>query len=110
MSVRSLTHRLKIRRFCSPEVADEAVAAYADWRNECISVCVAYSRWSAAGPSHEPVEFSLYNAALDGEEQAARRYAELAVRVERTTPLGVARRLAPLVSRGEAPDARRAAG
>lgn len=110
MRVRRLTYRLKMRRLCPPAVADEAVAAYADWRSECISVCVAYSRWSAAGPNHEPFEFYLYNAALDGEEQAARRYAELAARVERPTPVGVARQLAPVVSRGEAPDARRAAG
>jgi hypothetical protein len=51
--------------------------AYLGWRDECDAVSDAYARWSAADEADCASAFKTYATALDREESAAERYAEL---------------------------------
>ena len=51
------------------------VIAYAEWRSECAEVRTAYRQWKGASAAEKPVAFDAYNAALNREEDAAKRYA-----------------------------------
>jgi hypothetical protein len=65
----------------SEQLIDEAVDAYVEWREECVEVRDAYRRWSTAPVSHVTNAFHEYVAALNNEEHAANRYAQLIRRV-----------------------------
>ena len=74
--------RLK-KRGCQVEeqpedpVVGAAMDAYIHWRAECIWVGDAYERWTSAPAADAWLAFAAYVAALDGEEQAGRLYADL---------------------------------
>jgi hypothetical protein len=66
------------------QLADEAVVAYVEWREESGTVWVAYSRWASAAAEDAGRAHAAYRAALDREEAAAQVYASL---IERLTEL-----------------------
>jgi hypothetical protein len=51
------------------------VIAYVEWRSECAAVRNAYRRWTRASAVEKSAAFDAYDAALDREEDAAKRYA-----------------------------------
>ena len=59
------------------QLADMAIDAYANWREECLAVQDAYEDWTRTGAEHPPFAFEAYRRALDREERAANAYAEL---------------------------------
>lgn len=77
-------------------LVDAAVAAYTQWRGECAAVRNAYRMWKSASAFDRPLAFDAYNAALDREEGAAKRYARLMRRAGRLTEPGLARQLAQI--------------
>ncbi len=56
---------------------DDALDAYVYWRERRAVVWDTYKRWSVAWPADAPSEFVAYRSALDQEELAAGRYADL---------------------------------
>jgi hypothetical protein len=58
-------------------IVDEMVDAYVDWREECVAVDDAYECWQRGPRAEALFTFAAYHAALDYEERAAERYAEL---------------------------------
>jgi hypothetical protein len=67
-------------------LADDAVDAYVDWREERATVWDAYARWTSAPVPDSLLAFSAYRAALDREERAAHVYAELMTRMSVAAP------------------------
>jgi hypothetical protein len=63
------------------QLADEALEAYVDWREESAEVWDAYERWVRAPKVDAAGAFSAYRAALDREECASHAYADLLVRI-----------------------------
>ena len=63
------------------QLADEAIEAYVDWREECAGVWAAYERWAGAPVADTAGAFSAYRAALDREECASHAYADLLARI-----------------------------
>jgi hypothetical protein len=59
----------------------KAMDAYLSWREQCIVVRIAYSRWEAARASDSAVWWEVYSAALEREERACERYASLTRRI-----------------------------
>jgi cation transport regulator ChaC len=59
-----------------PELVDELMGAYVDWREECLALDNAYERWSNVPLDERNIAFAAYRAALDREEQASSVYAE----------------------------------
>jgi hypothetical protein len=62
-------------------LVDEAMNAYAGWRDQCGAVELAYGHWATSRGSDAAVWYTAYSAALDREERAAERYARLSLRV-----------------------------
>jgi hypothetical protein len=62
-------------------LVDETLDAYVEWREECAGVRDAYRRWSSAPLSEVTDAFREYLTALEYEEHAADRYAQLIRRV-----------------------------
>jgi hypothetical protein len=60
---------------------DEAIDAYVDWREECLSVSEAYERWERAPVGEAAFAFVAYRAALDREEHASQTYADRLTRM-----------------------------
>jgi len=56
---------------------DAAVDSYVDWREESAAVRRAYRRWAGAVRSDRAGAFAAYVAALDQEERAGARYAQV---------------------------------
>jgi hypothetical protein len=56
---------------------DDALDAYVCWRERRAEVRDAYERWSVARLADARNEFAAYRSALDREELAAGRYADL---------------------------------
>jgi hypothetical protein len=70
---------------------DAAVDSYVDWREESAAVRRAYRRWAGAAPGDRSGAFAAYLAALDQEERAGARYAQViayfhSVRLPRPRP------------------------
>ena len=70
---------------------DAAVDSYVDWREESAAVRRAYRRWADAAGTDRPCAFAAYVAALDQEERAGARYAQVlayfhSVRLNRPRP------------------------
>jgi hypothetical protein len=57
-----------------PELVDEALALYAEWREEMAAVEEAYRRWISAPRDERHQRFAAYQAGLDQEEAAAAAY------------------------------------
>jgi hypothetical protein len=55
-------------------IVDEMIDHYVSWRETCAAVAAAYENWKYAERHDKTLAFSLYAAALDGEEQAAAAY------------------------------------
>jgi hypothetical protein len=58
-----------------PELIDQMIDLYCDWRTACSEVQVSYRRFSAAPPADRAVAFAAYAAALDREQSACDSYA-----------------------------------
>jgi hypothetical protein len=58
------------------EEADELIALYCDWREECVLVQAAYERFSASGAPDRTLAFAAFAAALEREESAAQAYGD----------------------------------
>jgi hypothetical protein len=54
-----------------PWLADDYVARYVRWRQDCEAVRHAYRLWQRADSAHRSWTLALYDAALDCEEEAA---------------------------------------
>jgi hypothetical protein len=66
-----------------PELIDDLLDAYVDWREECGAVRDAYERWSSGSERDHSLTFAAYRAALDREQQASLVYADRSGRVTR---------------------------
>jgi hypothetical protein len=75
-------------------LADAAVAAYSEWRGECVAVRASYRQWAGARREEESSAFIDYRSALDREEHAAERYARLMRRAGHLAETGIALQLA----------------
>ena len=64
-----------------PELVDEAIQCYVDWREECFVVWDSYDRWASSPHVDAGAAFSAYRAALDREECAAHSYADMLARI-----------------------------
>jgi hypothetical protein len=78
-----------------PELINDMVDAYVDWREEAVALRDAYERWSSGSDPERGLAFAAYRAALDREQQASFVYADRSRRVERelTSKPGLLRRL-----------------
>jgi hypothetical protein len=56
------------------EIVDEMIDDYVSWRGACAAVAVSYENWRCSDRPDKKLAFSVYVAALDGEEQAAAAY------------------------------------
>jgi hypothetical protein len=84
-------------------LVDAAVAAYIEWRRQCAAVRDAYQWWATTSAVDKPFAFDAYQAAVDGEEGAAKLYARLMRRVGHLGEDILAERLAEIeISSGPA--------
>ena len=74
--------------------ADNALAAYTEWRSERDAVRDAYRTWRDAHALDEARAFDAYKAALDREESAAVRFARRMRQAHRLVETGLALQLA----------------
>jgi hypothetical protein len=65
-------------RWTVPDLIDEVLALYGEWRAEMAAVEEAYNLWIGAGPGERHHRFAAYRAALDQEEAAAAAYVHTA--------------------------------
>jgi hypothetical protein len=63
------------------KVVDDAVLAYAEWRQASAAVWDAYGRWEGTAGSDRVCAHAAYLAAIDQEQAAANAYADLIGRV-----------------------------
>lgn len=54
-----------------PELTDELIELYCDWRTRCEEVRGNYERFSSAPRADRALAFAAFEAALDREESAA---------------------------------------
>jgi hypothetical protein len=66
-----------------PEVIDDLMEIYVDWREECLWLSAAYERWLSVPVAERELAFAAYGAALDREEQASAVYADHVDRIAR---------------------------
>lgn len=59
-----------------PELIDDPVEMYVEWREECLALREAWERWSTGPAAEREPAFAAYRAALDREEQASAVYAD----------------------------------
>jgi hypothetical protein len=67
-------------------LVDDALNAYAGWRDQCSAVELAYCHWTVARGTDAAVWYTAYAAALYGEERAAERSGGLIRRVGSLAP------------------------
>ena len=58
-----------------PELTDELIELYCDWRTRCEEVRANYERFSSAPRADRASASAAFEAALDREESAAEAYA-----------------------------------
>ena len=56
------------------QYVDDMMDDYLSWREACAAVAVSYQNWKRSDRRDQKLAFSVYVAALDGEEQAATAY------------------------------------
>jgi hypothetical protein len=78
---REMSAGATVPSFWQQQLVDEAVLAYAQWREESATVWAAYSRWTSASAEDAGRAHAAYRAALDREEAAAKVYASSIGRV-----------------------------
>jgi hypothetical protein len=66
-----------------PELIDDLMETYLEWREECVGLADAYERWLSVPLAERSLPFAAYRAALDREEQASAVYADRVDRIER---------------------------
>ena len=64
-------------------MVDELIACYVDWREDAADSRAAYACWCESAPPDRRLRFASYLAALDQEESAAAKYAEVTIEVAR---------------------------
>ena len=64
-----------------PEVIDDLMEIYVEWREECVGLGTAYERWLNVPVKERGLAFAAYRAALDREEHASAVYADRLDRV-----------------------------
>jgi hypothetical protein len=69
--------RITIRSQRRRRLVNDALDAYAGWRDQCSAVEVAYCHWAAAEGNEAAVWYNAYSAAVDREERACEHYARL---------------------------------
>jgi hypothetical protein len=62
-------------------LADDALRAYIDWREECDEVWRTYSRWATTSVEDAGAAHCGYAAALERERAAAEAYARLVIEI-----------------------------
>jgi hypothetical protein len=70
-----------------PELIDDLIDSYVDWREECLAVEDAYDLWASSSADHRDLACAAYRAALDREQQASSVYADRCNRVELASKL-----------------------
>jgi hypothetical protein len=70
-----------VKQWHQRRLLKKAMEAYLGWREQCIAVRVAYSRWEAARASDSVLRYEAYSAALEREERASELYASLMRRI-----------------------------
>ena len=66
----------------SPEqFLDAMMNEYVTWREACAALAASYEHWNRADAELQDAAFRAYTAALDREEQSARRYQRAVERV-----------------------------
>jgi hypothetical protein len=63
------------------QYVDDMMDGYVSWREACAAVAVSYQNWKRSDRRDQKLAFSVYVAALDGEEQAATAYQRAVARV-----------------------------
>jgi hypothetical protein len=58
-----------------PELTDQLIELYCDWRMRCEEVRSSYGRLDTAPTGERPLVFAAFHAALDREGSAADAYA-----------------------------------
>ena len=66
-----------------PELYDDLMDMYVEWREACVVLRQAYERWSSVRVAERMHAFAAYGAALDWEEQASAVYEDRLNRVAR---------------------------
>jgi hypothetical protein len=89
-----------MRKVLRDKLVLDAMEAYVEWRQASVAVDDAYRRWSIAGSSDPAREFATYAAALNGEELASIRYAEILRGALRMIARDRRRRARPVGRRG----------
>ncbi len=64
-----------------PELTDELIELYCDWRARCEEVREKYQRFSSARRAERASAYVAFEAALDCEESAADAYAARILRI-----------------------------
>jgi hypothetical protein len=72
-----------VKTAIQPEVIDDLMEIYVDWREESLGLRNAYERWLIVPVEERGRAFAAYQAALDREEQASAVYADRIDRVAR---------------------------
>lgn len=70
-----------------PNLVDEMLAYYIDWRWDAETVWDAYAAWVDAPACEKPSRFSAYTAALEQEQSAATSYAAVVENLSRAAQL-----------------------
>jgi hypothetical protein len=76
-------------------LADEAVGAYADWREECVTLSDAYERWARASRADSRSALAGSWAAVDREQRTAHVYGDLMMRLAASVPAAPTSPMAP---------------
>jgi hypothetical protein len=70
-----MTTLLNIDSGFGQSLVDRLLEPYVSWREECLTVHLAYKQWTDSDRDERKLAYAGYLAALDREEQAARVYA-----------------------------------
>jgi hypothetical protein len=63
-------------RWLIDQLVEQLLERYVAWREECLTVWLAYERWADSDRGERKLAHAGYLAALDREQQAARVYAD----------------------------------
>ena len=69
-----------------PQLIDELMDVYVEWREACIALRKAYERWSSVRVAERKLAYAAYGAALDFEERASAVYADRVSQAARELP------------------------
>jgi hypothetical protein len=76
----------KVKTQIRPQLIDDLMDMYVEWREACVALRTAYERWSSVRVAERRLAFASYQAALDWEEQASAIYADRVNQVARELP------------------------